>query len=52
MGKDIYEAGKEVYAAYSSSQDSKPPRVEFSLEKIIGPSPEMPEAKPYPQVHP
>lgn len=41
-GKDIYEVGKDAFAAYVRSQSGKTPSFEFSLREMMAPSPKMP----------
>ncbi len=41
VGKDIVEAGKRVYFAYSNSQVGESPQAALSLEAAAGPSPYM-----------
>jgi hypothetical protein len=51
-GKDIFKAGTQAFIAYSNSQNSDPPRFEFSLQEIIGPPAEMPDRSRIPECIP
>jgi len=51
-GKDIFEAGTQAAIAYSDSQNSDPPRFEYSLREVIGTPAKMPGRSGIPECFP